>query len=441
MQQAAEGAAREERARAASCPWWVQQGYPPFEEDEAGWPHAGQVVRYFRQRKRRPDGKCWTQADLARALGISERAVRNMEERKEGLDSISRRRFLAETLAIPPVLLGLAEMPGSGGVSAALREQVGPAVITRRAVDPEAAAQRLEALWDRHYTGDASAGWSEIQSMISALYEAIPFARARTDRSLIRLLAGYHLLGGYLARDQLFIDHSLEHLHRAAHWADVLQDPVLLGEACYRQEITLLDAGRYDAALELAESLQEQGVLTKLPGELRQALLLQQCLITAYAHRQQRFPAAADRGLIRELDRLVIQGEERAILTDPFHLRLDRGRREQIRAEALLVIGWPREALRALPATRKDGMPRRTAYSDLLEARAYADLSQYEMSAELAQEAVKQMEQLHSRLNLAKIRQLVDQLAASPFGSAPEVARLRALLAGPRRGKPGPQSV
>ncbi len=82
-------------------------------------------------------------------------------------------------------------------------------------------------------------------------------------------------------------------------------------------------------------------------------------------------------------------------------------------------VGWPREALRALPATRKDGMPCRTAYTDLLEARAYADLGQYEMSAVLAQEAVRQMAQLHSRLNLAKIRQLVEQLAASPYGSAP----------------------
>lgn len=84
---------------------------PEFDRGKDGFPRPGQVIRYFRQRKQTPDGKTWTQHDLALALGKQELAIREMELRDIGLNDISHLRFLAGLLAIPPQLLGLATIP------------------------------------------------------------------------------------------------------------------------------------------------------------------------------------------------------------------------------------------------------------------------------------------------------------------------------------------
>ena len=48
---------------------------------------------------------------FAHVLDLTEQAACLMETTGIGLESITRRRFLAEMLDIPPILLGLAEMP------------------------------------------------------------------------------------------------------------------------------------------------------------------------------------------------------------------------------------------------------------------------------------------------------------------------------------------
>lgn len=68
--------------------------------------HPGQVIREYRTKKL-DNGRSWTQADLARVLGISEKSVRLMENQDMGLDSLSRREFLITILDIPPAVLGL----------------------------------------------------------------------------------------------------------------------------------------------------------------------------------------------------------------------------------------------------------------------------------------------------------------------------------------------
>jgi transcriptional regulator with XRE-family HTH domain len=88
--------------------WWTLLGYPAFEPRADGLlPRPGQVVKYFREKKMNSKGKAWTQRELARALGITEAMVRNIENRDIGLD-YERREFLSKLLNIPPVLLGVA---------------------------------------------------------------------------------------------------------------------------------------------------------------------------------------------------------------------------------------------------------------------------------------------------------------------------------------------
>src|SRR2546430_9118039 len=91
-----------------------QAGLPNFPLTGQGFPEPGAVIRYFREQMTYTDKKGkqrpWSQAYLADKLQIRELAVRQMELKNEGLDSIQRRELLAQILSIPPILLGLATL-------------------------------------------------------------------------------------------------------------------------------------------------------------------------------------------------------------------------------------------------------------------------------------------------------------------------------------------
>lgn len=86
--------------------WWSKDGYYPFEPGTDHYPHPGQVVWYFRKQTI-IDGIPCTQANLAKALALSEKSVWSMENSNVGLDSFHRRVLLVTLLNIPPVLLKL----------------------------------------------------------------------------------------------------------------------------------------------------------------------------------------------------------------------------------------------------------------------------------------------------------------------------------------------
>ena len=81
--------------------WWIDEGYDSFAIGEEGYPDPGQVCHFYRELNG------FKPINLAQKLGITDVAVRGMESKKTGLDSMSLRRRLISLLAIPPVLLGL----------------------------------------------------------------------------------------------------------------------------------------------------------------------------------------------------------------------------------------------------------------------------------------------------------------------------------------------
>ncbi|WP_146747064.1 hypothetical protein [Thermogemmatispora tikiterensis] len=97
-------------------------------------------------------------------------------------------------------------------------------------------------------------------------------------------------------------------------------------------------------------------------------------------------------------------------------------------AATLLALNWPREALDDLPTRQLSGMARANAYAELLAVEAYAHLGRYEQAAALGLEAIPVAHAIQSQVNLERARQLMERLAASLFGGAPEVARLRLRL-------------
>jgi transcriptional regulator with XRE-family HTH domain len=79
----------------------MEEGFGPFALGEEGYPDAGQVCRFYREQKGLKP------INLAHALGITDVAVRGMENNRTGLDSLSLRRRLVSLLEIPPRLMGI----------------------------------------------------------------------------------------------------------------------------------------------------------------------------------------------------------------------------------------------------------------------------------------------------------------------------------------------
>lgn len=78
--------------------WW--SNYGDFDPGDDFYPHAGQVVAYYRKKRG------FTQKGLAIALGKDERTIQLIEAGMN-IDSFERRQLLAKLLRIPPVLLAL----------------------------------------------------------------------------------------------------------------------------------------------------------------------------------------------------------------------------------------------------------------------------------------------------------------------------------------------
>src|SRR6266498_1419959 len=84
--------------------WWYVYGY--FAPGEGKFPHIGQVIRYYRK-------LCGMEkSTLASILGYTKRYIEMLESDQNVSmpQLISRRIFLAKTLRIPPILLGLSSL-------------------------------------------------------------------------------------------------------------------------------------------------------------------------------------------------------------------------------------------------------------------------------------------------------------------------------------------
>ena len=91
--------------------WGAGGQFGPFVAQEDGWPNAGQVMRYFREKSdltAKTFGKLYGKKIREDGKPICERWILEMElENKVPID-ITRRRVIAQLLQIPPALFGLA---------------------------------------------------------------------------------------------------------------------------------------------------------------------------------------------------------------------------------------------------------------------------------------------------------------------------------------------
>ena len=166
---------------------WTGSVYGPFHIQEDGFPNAGEVVQYYREKNG------LSRLQLAQKLKVTVRRVQNMEHDNQVFESMTRRRALATLLGIPPVLFGLATL------DTVLRpmESAQPikAVVMRQTpmVDTATVTQYQEHLglsWNVYYTGTIQKEVPSIQQKIGALKSLIPQTQGGIQDQLIESACG-----------------------------------------------------------------------------------------------------------------------------------------------------------------------------------------------------------------------------------------------------------
>ncbi|MBV9690448.1 MAG: hypothetical protein JO202_12160 [Ktedonobacteraceae bacterium] len=419
----------------------MQEGYPPFEAGPDGYPHPGQVIRWYRERKMKTfaDGrhKPWTQADVGQACDppITEESVNRMEKRNRGLDSMKRREALSFMLAIPPALLGLDGLCHDGAMPLSM-----PAVhLPGFRVDAallQSYRSKQARLYSGYFTQHGQEALSEVAGWISHLHqEVLPLASGANLVEALAIESLYHQFLLDVARERRDGETALSHANTSLFLAQQTGHDEAIVAALLRRAAALREQSRIREAKQdidgaLLHLKQAANPSLIVVGEVRKAA----GLIHALAAETETEMTIAF-GLLDQAERIAQRQE---LGEDANFLKFDLGYYSLGRAMALTVRKSPAGLRDALENAERFTPPELTRRHLILSiVRAQGLLKQaaqtssplgkeqcYYEATIVATEALDVAQQIKSRLNRDRIEQLYEQLKASMFGQDPAVVRL-----------------
>ncbi|MBV9689227.1 MAG: hypothetical protein JO202_05885, partial [Ktedonobacteraceae bacterium] len=406
-----------------------------------GYPHPGQVIRWYRERKMKmlADGrhKPWTQADVGQACDppITEESVNRMEKRNRGLDSMKRREALSFMLAIPPALLGLDGLCHEVGMPLSMPAVHLPGLKVEAAL-LQSYRSKQTRLFTSYYTYDGHEALGEVAGWISHLHqEVLPLADGANLMAALAIESLYHDFIMNVAHQQRDDETALSHANTSLFLAQQAGNDEAISVALLRR------ASALQGQSQILEAKQDiDGALLHLKQAANPSLIVvgavctRAGLIHAQAAQTETEMTIAF-GLLDQAER-VAQRQE--LGEDTYFLKFDRGNYHLIRATALTVKKAPTGLQDALDEAERLISPDLTRrHLSITIVRAQGLLKQaahsssplgkeqcYYEATVLATEALDVAQQIKSRLNRDRIEQLYEQLKASMFGQDPAVVRL-----------------
>ncbi|GHO56215.1 hypothetical protein [Ktedonobacter robiniae] len=406
-------------------------------EDETD---PGQTARSHRKMKQK-EHPLRSQKGLARALSMTEKAIRDMEKRNIGLDSIARRRVLALLLDIPPVALGIVTL------EEILLQQYQDVPITPHAgetrekdatFDLAIYTDRLKTLWNRNHTGTAQDRLTQIAAAMADLTTTLPYVSGDDEKEVRAVLCRYHHLFAHILRDQGRYDTAIVELEKAAILAERAGRPHLLAVTLLRIGSVLRDRGTVFEAQAKMEAARGNSTgahqkrrqantdylaaidcytrirnLERLPEALHGVMLFDEGYAKAHLAQGNREAKRTALAHLKAGGKIIT--ETRDILEEEFSIRITERTYRNTKVAAMLEAGWSREALQELTdlmdLPEEGDMTRKNAYTDYLWAQAYANLGLIDAAATPAQDAFARMKQIKSRIHITRIAGLQGQLS------------------------------
>lgn len=406
-------------------------------EDETD---PGQTVK--QHRKMKPNKHpLRSQKGLARALSMTEKAIRDMEKRNIGLGSIARRRVLAHLLAIPPVALGIITLE-----EILLQQQKAATTIPLAVASTEKEAtfdlafykDCLKTIWNRNHTNTAQDRMAQITTDMAGLTTALPYVSGDDEKEVRAVLCRYHQLHAHILRDQGRYDAAIAELEKAAILAERAENLHLLAATLLRIGSVLRDRGDVTFAQAKIEAARGNSTganqkrmqanadymaaidhyirirnLERIPPALNGVLLFDEGYAQSHLAYGNQDAILAALALLKDGGKII--AKTRGILENEFSIRITERTYRNTKVAALLAAGWPREALQELTDLMdlppEGDMTRQNAYTDYLWSQAYADLGLIDAAATPAQDALVVMKQIKSRVHILRIAGLQGQLS------------------------------
>jgi tetratricopeptide (TPR) repeat protein len=416
----------------------------------------GQTVRQYREMKSK-DHPLRSQQGLARALGVTEKAIRDMEKKDSGLNSLTRRRLLVSLLDIPPAVLGILtfeQVVRQQQEESLAATTMGSQAKRETGCDLASYRQRLKGFWDRNHAASAQDRLTQITNDIAQLAAALAYTGGSDEKELRGVLCRYHQLYAHLLRDQGRYEVALVELEKAAMLAERADDTPLLVVTLLRIGSVLRDRGdvlfaqaKIEAALGNSKEAEQRNrqahadytaalarykkirLLEQVAPELQGVLLFDEGYARAHLAYEDRSSVVSALALIRSGGKAIEQA--RNTLEEEFSIRVTERTYRNTMIAALLAVGWPREALQELSdlmdLAPEGDMTRQNAYSDYLWGQAYADRGLVDAAVTPAQDALHVMKRIKSQIHVMRIAGLQSQLSQRD-GKNIEVIRLGVMI-------------
>lgn len=414
-------------------------GLPEFSMGEDGFPVPGQVIRCYREQMVYTDRcdkvRCWTQADLARRLNLSELSVRYMETRNTGLDSIERRRVLASLLKIPPALLGLSSLEdlpenfdkyiqAPTNVQNSHGKNVGNVQLYRDAFT-------VYSL--QHNTYTAQDALLDIEQWITRIQADLSGVQSQQQAELSSILWNFHALSAKIYGEDLCQwKPAFEHLNASLEIATALNNCDLQASSLYRSGAVYV--ARKNLALAKSSIDGALSYMKKAQDHIKGAVCVDAALIYA--------STSTDMGGVTYAHRLLDQAE--LYISKPVNdgvMNFSVGKYHLIKARTLIALNRPGKALECLEDAQSDITPnerRRLAFLDIMWAECYTKMkrAEYDKAVNLLMEALITSKAIKSTFNITHISRLYKIVSESAYGNSPEIADLGMQL-GKLQMKPG----
>lgn len=400
-----------------------------FPRDKRGFFLPGPIIRHYRLNMAYLDSdgkkKRWTQQDLGKLLNLSEVSIRAMEKKSKFLDSLERRRFLAEILKIPPVLLGLGSLPELEQLLQGKPQA--PSILHKSTLSPETANLYREAYHvysTSHSNGSISESAKDIEAWIHRIETDLAGAGKLQGELHQTLWMFHYLLSKVYGNDLELYKPSFSHLNSAMSIATTLNDPNLKASTLY------LSAEIHFAQRSLALARSDTLAAVDYAKGADPGVKAGVYTYAALAHALTK----ADLSDVVYIERLLEQAERHAHskMDVPF-LRMDYGKFLMDSADVLVTVGKYGKALELLDASEEyidPSRPRRYAQIQLLRAMAAINSKQhdYEYAATLLLEALNIGRSVGSSYTVGFMKRLYGQLAQTTFSSNPQFAQLSLAL-------------
>lgn len=449
--------------------WGAGGQFGPFDSQDDGWPNAGQVMRYFREKSgmtAKAFGKLYGKEVRENGKPICERWILEMELENKVPTDITRRRVIARLLSIPSVLFGLASLEDI--VVQPQKEEVkplaSPAIVQQETLqkvstDITRYEKNIRLALQLHRTSNAQGILQDINANISDLVHLESRARGDFLYQVRELLVSNTLLATKIVKDQGQFALASMYANHAVDVAKNLDDDELIATAKYTRGCAQLEWGIFGFV--------KQGSLRIDQGKVRSALLDFQDILTQIKKQHVALHPQLQGLTMLQLSRaegvfkrivpdsktahvlsLADQVEDmvgRNPIDDP-QMRmlltgtlsgLHLGGYHLIKAGIFNEVGFPGKAIAELKQLKRlteqtygQDETRNQAWSDITLSEAYLGLKEYDEAVMKAKEALVACYHINSRQNVTLITDIYQRVLRSSYGKSEDVRELGDMLTG-----------